>query len=623
MRSTARTKPRDEPDGEFRRVAGRAISAMFIAGGLLTLGLPLTLSGMAALVVGVVGVVAMGAGFVMWRLPWHRWPRRASLWTVVPALLLLGVGNWAEPDPYLAAILYFLLAVWVGTAQRRGTTLALSPALAIAYWIPLAITSHAPGLERSVYYVTATCVLAGESVGWITARLHDVQRRLREQALTEQAFTDQLTGLPSRALLLERAEQVLLAADRRGGSGALLLIDLDRFKEVNDTLGHHNGDLLLRQVAGRLTGVLRERATVARLGGDEFAVLLADIDGPADAIAAATEITAALDEPFVLGGLSLEVDSSIGVAVYPDHARNCAELLRRADVAMYAAKEGHEHHVVYDPRFDRHNPYRLGLLGQLRRAIAAGELVIFYQPKADAGTGRVLGAEALVRWQHPEHGLLGPNEFIPIAETTGLIRQLTSYVLETALRDCHAWRAAGHDISVSVNVSARCLLDLELPEEIRRLTEEHDVPADRLVVEITESVIMTDPDRALQVLDRLHALGVRLSIDDFGTGYSSLAYLKNLPVQELKVDRSFVTHMRERTSELAIVRSTVDLGHNLGMQVVAEGVEDAATWEQLHALGCDEIQGYYLGRPMPSGEVVTWLGTRALATHGTAALGVR
>ncbi|MEV4513394.1 bifunctional diguanylate cyclase/phosphodiesterase [Dactylosporangium sp. NPDC049525] len=749
MTSSAGVLPRVEPDGEFRRVSGRAISAIFVIGGLLTCGLSMSLAGSGALVTGVllgVGAVAALAGLVLWRLPWQRWSRRASLWTLVPALLLMSLGNWAEPDPYLATIFYFLLAVWVGTAQRRGTTLLLSPVFAVTYWAPLALADHAPGLENSVFYVTATCVLAGECVAWLTTRLHGAQQRLREhderrfqallaassdatmviaadgrfsyvspniarllrlpvgdiraldaaeivarhvraedaarvhgrlahllshpgteetvrfqvtagsgwrdvegiarnlcddedvrgvlvtlrdvsertnleRALTEQAFTDQLTGLPNRVLLQDRTGRLLRDANRQGRPCALLLIDLDRFKEVNDTLGHHNGDLLLQQVARRLTGVLRDTDTVARLGGDEFAVLLPDVGGLDDAMAAAAKITAALETPFLLEGLSLEVDGSVGVAVYPVHALDAAQLLQRADVAMYAAKTGHLGHVAYDPRLDRHNPHRLGLLGQLRRAIAGGELVLFYQPKADARTGAVIGAEALVRWQHPEHGLLGPNEFIPLAETTGLIRQLTSYVLATALRDCRAWHDAGHDVSVAVNVSARCLLDLDLPLEIQRLTEQHAVPTHRLVVEITESVIMSDPTRALEVLNRLHALGVRLSIDDFGTGYSSLAYLKNLPVQELKVDRSFVTHMRERQSELAIVRSTVDLGHNLGMRVVAEGVEDAATWQALSALGCDEIQGYFLSRPMPSADVVPWLGTRRARPLTAAAIG--
>jgi EAL domain-containing protein (putative c-di-GMP-specific phosphodiesterase class I) len=274
---------------------------------------------------------------------------------------------------------------------------------------------------------------------------------------------------------------------------------------------------------------------------------------------------------------------------------------------MYAAKDAHLAYLVYESRLDQHSPRRLGLLGQVRRAIANSELVVYYQPKAEAHSGRLIGFEALVRWQHPEHGLLGPHEFISLAEATGLIRPLTSYVLDTALRDCRGWLDAGHDLSVAVNLSARCLADLALPAEIVRMLDDRGLAAKRLVLEITESAIMNDPNRALEVLNRLHAMGTRLSIDDFGTGYSSMAYLKNLPVHELKVDRSFVTNMRKQQSERMIVRSTVDLAHNLGLEVVAEGVEDEETWHELDLLGCDAVQGYHLARPMSPTELTTWL----------------
>ena len=298
------------------------------------------------------------------------------------------------------------------------------------------------------------------------------------------------------------------------------------------------------------------------------------------------------------------------MAVYPDHASDANELLQRADVAMYAAKATHAGYTIYDPYMDQHNPRRLGLIGQLRRALAAGELVVHYQPKADVRSGRILGVEALVRWQHPEHGLLGPGEFVPLAETTGLIRPLTAHVLDAALRQCRAWRDAGRALSVAVNLSTRCLLDLTLPDQITALLEDTAVAPERLVLEITESSIMTDPTRALEILNRLHALGVQLAIDDFGTGYSSMAYLKSLPVDELKVDRSFVKHLRHNKSDAVIVRSTVDLGHNLGLRVVAEGVEDQATWQELATLGCDSVQGYYLARPMPAAELAAWLATQ-------------
>jgi diguanylate cyclase (GGDEF)-like protein/PAS domain S-box-containing protein len=454
-------------------------------------------------------------------------------------------------------------------------------------------------------------LLGDQAVRGVLLTLRDVsERKQLERALTRQAFTDQLTGLPNRALLHDRAQQALRLAGRQGLTAALLLLDLDRFKEVNDTLGHHHGDLLLQQVAERLHGSLRGSDTVARLGGDEFAVLLPQITSVQEATVVAEKLSAAIEAPFIVDGLTLDVDASIGVAVYPDHATDANELLQRANVAMYAAKATHDGYTVYHPSLDQHHPRRLGLLGQLRRALAAGELVVHYQPKADVHSGRILGVEALVRWQHPEHGLLGPGEFVPLAETTGLIRPLTSYVLDAALRQCRAWLDAGRTLSVAVNLSTRCLLDLTLPDQIAQLLEDTAVAPERLLLEITESAIMTDPTRALEILNRLHALGVQLAIDDFGTGYSSMAYLKSLPVDELKVDRSFVKHLRDNQNDAVIVRSTVDLGHNLGLRVVAEGVEDQATLRELATLGCDSVQGYYLARPMPAAELGAWLATQ-------------
>jgi diguanylate cyclase (GGDEF)-like protein/PAS domain S-box-containing protein len=458
-------------------------------------------------------------------------------------------------------------------------------------------------------------LLDDAAVGGVLLNLRDVSERTElQRALTHQAFADQLTGLPNRALLRDRTEQALRLAGRHGQLVGLLLLDLNRFKEVNDTLGHHAGDALLQQVATRLGVALRDADTVARLGGDEFAVLLPQVASIEDARAVAEKLCATIEQPFTIDELCLDVDASIGVALYPEHATSQEELLRRADVAMYAAKGGRLGYVVYEPHLDEHNPRRLRLLGQLRRAIAGRELVVFYQPKADARSGRAIGLEALVRWEHPEYGVLGPDEFIPLAETTGLIRELTSYVLQTALADCRTWLEGGYDLTVAVNVSARCLLDLTLPTEIAELLVAFRIEPQRLVLEITESTLMTDPARALEILNRLHALGIRLSIDDFGTGYSSMAYLKNLPVQELKVDRSFVAQMRDKHNVHVIVRSTVDLGHNLGLTVVAEGVEDEQTWRELETLGCDTIQGYYLGRPMAASQLTAWLaGTRLAA----------
>jgi diguanylate cyclase (GGDEF)-like protein len=461
---------------------------------------------------------------------------------------------------------------------------------------------------------------AAISLGALAWRFQRAKSQAAER-FAYQALHDPLTALPNRILLRDRTDQAIRQADRELVPAALLLLDLDRFKEVNDTLGHHYGDQLLIQVGQRLQTALRAVDTVARLGGDEFAVLLPKIATAEGAVAVASKLQAALEEPFLLEGLTVDVEASIGVALYPDHGNDAEELLQHADIAMYAAKETHAGFVLFDPTLDQHSPRKLALLGELRRAIEHHQLVLHYQPKIHAHTRQVLGVEALVRWQHPTHGLVPPAEFIPLAERTGLITPLTHYVLDAALRQCRRWQQAGHELSVAVNVSARRLLDLAFPDEVAGLLAHWEVPARLLVVEITESTIMADPQHALEVLSRLHNMGVQLSIDDFGTGYSSMAYLKNLPVHELKVDRSFVAQMTSNASDAVIVRSTVDLGRNLGLRVVAEGVEDQTTWQELDALGCDAIQGYYISRPVPADDLISWLQRQQAATpnlHPTA-----
>jgi diguanylate cyclase (GGDEF)-like protein len=434
------------------------------------------------------------------------------------------------------------------------------------------------------------------------------QRAHRQAAENEHlALHDALTGLPNRTLLRDRLGQAIRQADRELVPAALLLIDLDRFKEVNDTLGHHYGDQLLVQVGERLRTALRQADTVARLGGDEFAVLLPRMETGEGAVVVAKKLQAALHEPFPLDGLSLDVEASIGLAVYPEHGNDPDELLQRADIAMYVAKETHAGFVLFDPKQDQHSPTRLVLLGELRRALDEQQLVLHYQPKIDAHIGQVLGVEALVRWQHPDQGLIPPAEFIPLAERTGLIGPLTHYVLDSALRQCQQWRQAGHELAVAVNVSARRLLDLEFPDEVVALLATWQVPARLLMVEITESTIMADPDRALEILGRLNGMGVEVAIDDFGTGYSSMAYLKTLPVHELKIDRSFVVQMTSDSRDAVIVQSTIDLGRNLGLRVVAEGVEDSLTLQHLDLLGCHAVQGYYISRPVPPNDLLSWL----------------
>jgi diguanylate cyclase len=465
-------------------------------------------------------------------------------------------------------------------------------------------------LRHQVVVATPSIFTAGLGLLLIfCAVLVGYQRRTERQAAesARQALHDGLTGLPNRDLLRDRVGQAIRQADRELRPAALLLIDLDRFKEVNDTLGHHYGDQLLIQVGERLGDALRKVDTIARLGGDEFAVLLPRIASPEGAVAVAKKLQAAFDRSFMLEGLAVDVEASIGLVLYPDHGQDADELLQHADIAMYVAKETHTGFMLFDPKLDQHSPRRLALLGELRRAIERDELVLHYQPKVDARSGELLGVEALARWQHPVHGMIPPSEFIPLAERTGLITPLTHYVLDVALRQSRQWREAGHELAVAVNVSARRLLDLAFPDEVAGLLATWDIQARLLIIEITESTIMTDPVHALEILGRLNAMGVQLAIDDFGTGYSSMAYLKSLPVNELKIDRSFVSHMTSNNPDAVIVRSTVDLGRNLGLRVVAEGVEDLGTWQELKELGCNAVQGFYVSRPVPPDELIDWV----------------
>ena len=431
-------------------------------------------------------------------------------------------------------------------------------------------------------------------------------RKRAEAALEHQALHDSLTDLPNRVLLHDRLQQAIRAAERTRSSVALLVMDLDRFKEVNDTFGHHTGDLLLEQLGERLGSVLRSSDTIARLGGDEFAVLLptATVE---DARQIAERLLQVLEEPFTLGGLQLEIDASIGIALSPDHGQDADALLRRADVAMYVAKRKNVGHALYTADQDEHSPMRLAMVSELRRAIDQDELSLYFQPKLDLETGEVTCAEALVRWDHPTHGLLSPDVFVPIAEQTGLIRPLARWVLDAALRQCNRWRRDGLDLSVAVNLSMRNLHDPEVVDTIRQLLLRWGIPPARLVIEITESSLMADAARAMDVLGRLRGMGVSVSIDDFGTGYSSLAYLKRLPVDELKIDKSFVAHIASDGNDAAIVRSTIGLAHDLGLSVVAEGIEDQQTLEFLAELGCDVAQGYFISRPLPVVALGDWL----------------
>jgi len=445
-------------------------------------------------------------------------------------------------------------------------------------------------------------------------------RKLRRQAEENArlALHDQLTSLPNRTLFHDRVEHALRASARTGHVVALLLMDLDRFKEVNDTLGHHCGDLMLKELASRLKELTRPGDTVARLGGDEFALLVPDVPHPDMIMTLAERITAALQEPVLVEGLPLEVEASVGISLYPDHGDDVETLLQRADVAMYVAKETKAHYAIYDAHTDHYRPERLVLVGELRRAIEEGELVLHYQPKATLADGEVRGVEALVRWQHPERGLVPPDVFVPVAEQTGLIRPLTLFVVDQALRQCREWREQGLDLTVAVNVAMRNILDERFPEELAELLERHGLEAEILELELTETSVLADPPRAKAILQRLRETGVKLAVDDFGTGYASLAYLSELPVDEIKIDRSFVTAMDSHEQYARIVRSTIDLGRNLALSVVAEGVETGAVWSKLTELGCDSAQGYFLARPLPADELTPWLRERACSEPGAA-----
>ncbi|MEA2392070.1 MAG: hypothetical protein QOK31_2179 [Solirubrobacteraceae bacterium] len=418
-----------------------------------------------------------------------------------------------------------------------------------------------------------------------------------------QALHDALTGLPNRVLFRDRIEQAIQLARRQRTTAVAMLMDLDHFKEINDTLGHHQGDRLLQEVAHRLQAAVRSSDTVARLGGDEFGILLPILRDGARAAEVAAKLLEVVRRPFEVDGLTLEIGASVGMAAFPANGNDVTTLIQRADIAMYAAKESDLGYAVYDPDHDRHSTRRLALAGELRTAIENGQLTLHFQPKADLRTGDLVGVEALVRWEHPELGLLGPDEFIPIAERTGSITPLTRYVLEAALSQARAWRDAGVPITVAVNLSARSFLDTQLAGEIPKLLESWDVAPSLLELEITESMIMTDPVRAKGIIDRLSSYGVSLAIDDFGTGYSSLAHLQRLPVNEIKIDKSFIVEMQRDKNAAAIVSSTIELAHSLQMRVVAEGVENAETWNELARLGCDIAQGFYISRPVSAAEL--------------------
>jgi diguanylate cyclase (GGDEF)-like protein len=435
-----------------------------------------------------------------------------------------------------------------------------------------------------------------------------LKSKRRGDDLHRMATTDELTDLPNREFFRAELADRIAAAKTARESFAVMLIDLDRFKEVNDTLGHHYGDELLRQVGPRLARCVGADGLVARMGGDEFAVMSDTGTGEIEVLEGiAAELIACVQEAVVVDELSLEVGASIGISRYPADGRDAHSLLRRADVAMYAAKESHSGFKIYAAELDRHSMRRLSVLSDFRRALGSDEIVVYYQPIVDVGDEHVRAAEGLVRWNHPELGVLPPGAFMQIVEQTGLIGPMTRLVLERAIEQCAQWRRSGRQLSVAVNLSVRNLLDRNLPAEIEHMLDAYGLPPAALQLEITESMLMADPERAVATVTRLSGLGAQLSVDDFGTGYSSLANLRRLPIDELKIDRSFVSPMLRDESDLIIVRSTINLGHDLGLRVIAEGVEDEPTLKRLAHLGCDLAQGYQISRPLPSDAFARWL----------------
>jgi len=498
-----------------------------------------------------------------------------------------------------------------------------APSGAMELYLPYAPVDEAVRADVRTLMITLIASLA-VFYGCLFRFVAAADKRLRRQtrALQDsadrnrhQATHDGLTGLPNRVLLRDRVEQALAAASRTEGEVAVLLIDLDRFKEINDTLGHTYGDELLCQVGPRLESVLREGDTVARLGGDEFAVLLPVVDGADEAKVVAERLRGALHRRFDVQGVALDLEASVGIALSPWHGTDVEELLRNADIAMYVAKEVKAGAVLFIPEEHATGRTRLSVLGDLRTALESrDELFLHYQPKVTLDGERVEGLEALLRWQHPEHGLVPPAEFIPVAEGTGIIIRLTERVLGMALTAMRGWLDCDLAVPVAVNLSARCLLDASLPDLVARLLVEHGVPASLLRLEVTESAVMSDAARCMDVLQRLHELGVRLSIDDFGTGYSSMVHLRRLPVDELKIDRSFVLGMTTMPADAVLVRTAIDLGHNLGLTVVAEGVEGLEHADALRVLGCDVAQGYHFARPMGEDDVTALLERSVLVT---------
>jgi diguanylate cyclase (GGDEF)-like protein len=602
------------------RTSRVAVSASFLA---LMLAAVLLGPGAAALV----GVASMLAGWLRSRYPLHRLVNNLVTYAWFPVLAGLAF-HWArhalgvgvdDTGYYLLVFGTFVLALLLnvmmvaglkclehGTSWAGQTGRILRPILAAELFSDL--------LTLVAVYLATHLGLAGLGrfaiilivFQYLVAEL--ITSEHRAEKLRRVATTDELTGLPNRKSFGDRLSEEITACQTSHQSFAVMLIDLDRFAEINDTLGHQYGDRLLGELGPRIAERFGEEGVVARLGGDEFAVLPGwRTDSLEELERTASDLIACVHQPTVIDEITLEVSSSVGIARYPADGTDAETLLRRADIALYEAKEHRDAFRFYDPAHDHHSTRRLSLLGDFRRALANDEIVVHYQPIVDLCTQRATGAEALVRWEHKSLGLIQPGEFLPSVEQTGLIAPLTEHVLDRAISQCAQWHREGDAMTISVNLSVRNLLDPSLPAQVGRMLRRHALSPEALQLEITESMILSDPARALAVVRELRHLGVRLAVDDFGTGHSSLANLRMLPIAKLKIDRSFVTPMLRDENDLIIVRSTINLGHDLGLSIIAEGVEDIETLNRLEFLGCDQAQGYYLSRPIPAESFTSWM----------------
>jgi diguanylate cyclase len=541
-----------------------------------------------------------------------RWGDHDFLTIALP----LEVSHGSRLDAVLRASLNMAQAPYEAINNKLAAVslLALLAALAGTLFLARAVTRPVEKLASAARrigsgdYRQDVELRSRDELGSLADAFNNMQRAIaeREEKIVHQAFHDTLTGLPNRALANDRLQSAVERAKRAGHAVGVLMIDVDRFKEINDTLGHPTGDQLLMEIARRLKDTVRASDTVARLGGDEFLILI-DCVGMDAALNVGRKLITAVATPMKLGEVEVNTDISIGVSLCPDHGSETEILLRRADIAMYEAKTSHQSPCAYQPGREEQHLYRLALINDLRRVVPNNELRVHYQPKVEFNTGAVTHVEALMRWEHPRYGQVRPDVFIPLAEHSGRIRQLTGWLLETVVKDCSAWQRQGYNVGAAINISVIDLASLDLPGLVTSALSKHGLEPQYLILEITESVVMRDATNAIAILRRLRDVGVKLAIDDFGTGYSSLSQLKRMPVHELKIDKSFVLGLASGGEDAVIVKSTIELGHNMGLRVVAEGVEDEQAWTLLRAQRCDSAQGYLISKPLPRGELMHWL----------------